>query len=183
MPGVALAIVAIAVLFFTRHRTFTPGGGREELEPLVLESSSIKEGRLPATFTCDGANVSPALAWGSVPEGTRSLALILSDRDSPEGTFVHWILFNLPPETRSLPEALGTAGQLPNGALEGHNDFGRTGYGGPCPPDHNPHRYQFYLFALDRSLDLRSGASVGQLEQAVQGHTLAHGTLTATYSH
>lgn len=149
---------------------------------LTVSSSAFQEGdKIPAKYTCEGQDVSPPLAWSEPPAGTRSLALIVDDPDAPGGVFTHWLLFNIPPDSRELPEAVPTQAELASGALQGKTDFGRTGYGGPCPPPGRPHRYQFTLYALDQPLDLEGGASKKQLLSAMQGHILAQGQLTGTY--
>lgn len=150
----------------------TPAG-----EDLQLSSSAFQEGEpIPVEYTCDGDDVSVPLAWSEPPPAIRSFALILDDPDAPGGVFTHWVLFNVSPETRQLAE-----GQLPGGALQGKNDFGGIGYGGPCPPGGRTHRYQFTLYALDRSLNLDAGASKRQVLDAMQGHVLARGDLMGTY--
>ena len=151
---------------------------------MVLEVSSpaFQEGdRIPAKYTCEGQDVSPLLAWSEPPVGTQSFALIVDDPDAPGGVFTHWVLFNIPSDSRELPEAVPTRAQLPSGALQGENDFGKIGYGGPCPPPGRPHRYQFALYALDQLLDLKAGVSKKQLLDAMRGHILAQGQLTGTY--
>ena len=149
---------------------------------LTVSSSAFQEGdKIPAKYTCERQDVSPPLAWSEPPAGTRSLALIVDDPDAPGGVFTHWLLFNIPPDSRELPEAVPTQAELASGALQGKTDFGRTGYGGPCPPPGRPHRYQFTLYALDQPLDLEGGASKKQLLSAMEGHILAQGQLTGTY--
>ncbi len=149
---------------------------------LTVSSSAFKEGdRIPAKYTCQGQDVSPPLAWGEPPAGTQSFALIVDDPDAPGGVFTHWVLFNIPPDSRNLPEAVPTQAELASGALQGKTDFGRTGYGGPCPPPGHPHRYQFTLYALDQPLGLEGGTSKKQLLSAMEGHILAQGQLTGTY--
>lgn len=149
---------------------------------LTVSSSAFKEGdRIPAKYTCQGQDVSPPLAWGEPPAGTQSFALIVDDPDAPGGVFTHWVLFNIPPDSRNLPEAVPTQAELASGAKQGKNDFGRTGYGGPCPPPGRPHRYQFTLYALDQPLGLEGGTSKKQLLSAMEGHILAQGQLTGTY--
>lgn len=151
---------------------------------MVLEVSSpaFQDGdRIPAKYTCEGQDVSPLLAWSEPPVGTQSLALIVDDPDAPGGVFTHWVLFNIPSDSRELPEAVLARTQLPSGALQGESDFGKIGYGGPCPPPGRPHRYQFTFYALDQHLDLKAGVSKKQLLDAMQGHILAQGRLMGTY--
>lgn len=149
---------------------------------MKLSSATFGDGqRIPAKYTCEGEDVSPPLAWGEVPEGTRSLALIADDPDAPSGTFSHWVIFNIPPDSRGLTEAMPAKPQLPNSARQGVTDFGGIGYGGPCPPPGKPHRYYFSLYALDQPLDLEAGASRQQVIKAMQGHTLARAQLVGIY--
>jgi Raf kinase inhibitor-like YbhB/YbcL family protein len=149
---------------------------------LSLSSIAFQDGEgIPVKHTCEGQDVSPPLMWSELPQGTQSLALIVDDPDAPGGVFNHWVLFNIPSDNRRLPEAVPTQAQLPSGALQGRNGFGRVGYGGPCPPPGRPHRYCFTLYALDRVLDLKAGVSKKQVLDAMQGHILAQGKLTGTY--
>jgi Raf kinase inhibitor-like YbhB/YbcL family protein len=139
--------------------------------------------RIPSKYTCDGENVSPPLAWERVPNGAQSLVLIIDDPDAPdpqapEMVWVHWVVYNIPPDAKSLPENVGQT-RLPQGASLGRNDFERTGYGGPCPPI-GRHRYFHKLYALDIRLDLRD-ATKSQIEKAVRGHVLADAYLIGTY--
>jgi len=139
---------------------------------------------IPVDYTCEGADISPALQWSGVPAGTQSLALIVDDPDAPDPaapkmTWVHWVLYNLPPNSTQLAEGI-TSDELPPGTLEGKNDWKRTGYGGPCPPI-GRHRYFFKLFALDTVLPDLKHPTKAQLEQAMQGHILAHAQLMGTY--
>lgn len=149
---------------------------------LSISSPVFQEGEgIPAKYSCEGQDISPPLAWGEPPADTNSFALIVDDPDAPGRVFTHWVLFNLPADSRELPEAVPTQPQLSSSALQGKNDFGKTGYGGPCPPPGRPHRYQFTLYALDQLLDLKSGASKQQVLEAMQGHILDKGQLTGTY--
>lgn len=148
---------------------------------LELSSPVIRNQTIPQHYTCDGDNVSPPLSWGEVPAGTRSLALIADDPDAPGGVFTHWVIYNIPPQTRELPEDVRRDETLPNGTRQGINDFGRIGYGGPCPPG-GTHRYFFRLFALDRLLDLPPGVSKEQLLQAIDGHILADAGIVGNYT-
>ena len=152
---------------------------------LQLVSEVIQDGEgIPARFTCQGDDISPALSWSGVPEGTRSLALIVDDPDAPDPraprmTWVHWLLYDLPPDSGGLPEAVSDA-QLPAGTLQGLNDWKRTGYGGPCPPI-GRHRYFFKLYALDTLLGDLGEPTKQRLEAAMQGHVLAQAQLVGTY--
>lgn len=149
---------------------------------LTVSSSAFQEGaKIPAKYTCEGQDISPPLRWSEPPAGTQSLALITDDPDAPSGVFTHWGLFNLPAETTELAEAVPTEAELPSGARQGKTDFGRVGYGGPCPPPGRPHRYQFTIYALDQTLGLKAGATKVELLSAMEGHILAQGRLTATY--
>lgn len=135
---------------------------------------------IPRKHTCDAEDLSPPLAWTGLPAGVRSLALICDDPDAPAGTWVHWVLYNLPATTAGLPEGVPAA-ERAQGALQGRNDFGRLGYGGPCPPRGKPHRYFFKLYALDTELGLKPGAAKADVVRATQGHILAEGQLMGTY--
>ncbi len=149
---------------------------------LTVSSTVFREGEtIPAKYTCQGEDISPSITWGEPPDGTRSLAIIVDDPDAPGGVFTHWIIFNLPADTRQLPAAVPTQPQLDSGARQGKTDFGRVGYGGPCPPPGKPHRYQFTVYALDRTLDLAAGASRSQVLEAMQGNILSRGRLTGIY--
>jgi Raf kinase inhibitor-like YbhB/YbcL family protein len=151
-------------------------------ETMHLSSTDFKDGsQIPAKYTCTGAGISPQLAWTAPPARTASFALIVTDPDAPRGTWVHWVLYNLPAGTRSLPEGLPALGHLPDGALQGRNDFGEIGYGGPCPPPGSPHHYVFTLYALDAKLNLPVGEKRAQVEAVMQGHILASGRLVGLF--
>jgi Raf kinase inhibitor-like YbhB/YbcL family protein len=139
-------------------------------------------GGIPKQFTCDGQDISPALTWNDPPPATQSFALIADDPDAPVGTWVHWVLYNLPASLRALPQNFPKAEQSAEGARQSHNDFDKIGYNGPCPPTGKPHRYFFWLYALDTKLDLKSGTSKKDLESAMQGHVLAQGQYVGRYS-
>jgi len=148
---------------------------------IKITSSAFEDGGLiPAKYTCDGSDVSVPLQWDAVPEGTKSIALICDDPDAPMGTWVHWVIFGLPAETRELAENLPSDATLANGAKQGITDFGRTGYGGPCPPS-GTHRYFFRIYALDTAVDLTSNAKKHDLLEAMEGHILGQGRLIGKY--
>jgi Raf kinase inhibitor-like YbhB/YbcL family protein len=152
---------------------------------LVLTSSAfVAGGEIPSLYTCEGRDVSPPLSWSGVPDGAKSLALIVDDPDAPDPkapkmTYVHWVLYNIPPTTRELPEAV-VARDLPPGTGEGRNDWKRTGYGGPCPPI-GRHRYFHKLYALDRVLPDLGTPTKAELEAAMRGHVLEQAELMGTY--
>ena len=148
---------------------------------IELSSTAFQPGTfIPKHFTEDGADKSPPLHWSEPPQGTKSLALICDDPDAPRGTWVHWVLFNLPPQSRELAEGMPTSATLPSGAKQGKNSWEEIGYRGPAPPS-GKHRYFFKLYALDVTLDLPSGATKTQLESAMKGHILAEGQLMGNY--
>jgi len=148
---------------------------------IKITSSAFQDGGLiPAKYTCDGADVSPPLQWDNVPQTAKSIALICDDPDAPMGTFVHWVLFNLPAEIRQLSEKVAADKTLPSGARQGTSGFGRVGYGGPCPPS-GTHRYFFKIYALDTTLDLPAGARKSDLLKVMEGHILGQGQLVGKY--
>ena len=148
---------------------------------IEVRSSAFAEGEtIPSRYTCDGLDVSPPLSWGSVPDGIQSLALIADDPDAPRGTFVHWVIYNLPPNTRRLPENVPNQPTLLSGAVQGVNGAGGVGYMGPCPPS-GTHRYFFKVYALDTQLELGGSAAKDDLMGAMEGHVLTEGQLMGTY--
>ena len=151
---------------------------------LKLTSPAFNEGEMiPRKYTCAGENVSPPLLWSGVPANTKSLALIVDDPDAPGKTWVHWVVYDLPPDLNSVPENFASTDRLPGTARQGTNDFQKIFYGGPCPPA-GTHRYNFRLYALDRQSSLpNSGATKDQLVAVMQGHILAEGHLMGRYSH
>lgn len=152
-----------------------------ESPSIQLTTTAFHDGdRIPGAFTCDGANTSPALSWSDPAARTESFALIIDDPDA--GGFVHWLIYNLPASTRSLPAAEPTQARLADSSLQGRNDFPGIGYSGPCPPGHSDHHYRFVVYAVDTMLPLQSGATKGQVEDALKGHIVARGKLTGRYS-
>lgn len=145
---------------------------------LQLTSDAFANGQsIPAKFSCVGKNISPALAWTEPPSGTQSFALIVDDPDAPGGTWVHWVLYNIPTDVRNLPESFSAQDPV----SVGKNSWGKLSYGGPCPPS-GTHRYYFKLYALDSTLSLSPGASKEQLLKAMEGHILAQSELMGTFS-
>ncbi len=148
---------------------------------LIVSSSAFQAGELiPKKFTCDGEEVSPPIAWSDVPKETKSVALISDDPDAPRGTWVHWVIFNIPPNAKGLPENIQPRSTLPDGSRQGMNDSREIGYGGPCPPS-GTHRYYFKVYALNTTLTLESGATKAQLLKAMEGHILGEGEVMGRY--
>ena len=149
---------------------------------MKITSTAFSEGdMIPRQYSCDGEDISPPLSWTGAPEGTKSFALIADDPDAPVGTWVHWVMYNIPESVTELPENVPPAEQLQNSSVHGINDFRKIGYGGPCPPG-GTHRYYFKFYALDTLLDLDAGASKKELLRAMKDHVLAEGQLMGTYS-
>jgi Raf kinase inhibitor-like YbhB/YbcL family protein len=155
--------------------------GPKALQLQIQSSSFADGGTIPTKYTCDGQDTSPPLSWAEPPPAAQSLALIVDDPDAPAGSWVHWVLFNLPASTRALPESLPADDPMVAGGLHGTNSWKKLGYGGPCPPKGSTHRYFFKLYALDTTLDLDAGASRGNVEKAMAGHILAEGQLVGQY--
>jgi Raf kinase inhibitor-like YbhB/YbcL family protein len=150
--------------------------------PLKLTSTAFAPGQpIPAKYTCDGEDISPPLDWQDPPEDAKSFALIVDDPDAPGGTWVHWVLYNLPAESRNLPGAVPPDAAMADGGENGKNSWKRLGYGGPCPPG-GTHRYIFKLYALDTVLELNDGPGKDQLAQAMEGHILAQTDLMGIYA-
>jgi len=159
----------------------TEKGDRPMMRLEITSSAFGPNGLIPKKYTCDAEDLSVPLRWSDPPVTTKSLALISDDPDAPMGTWVHWVLYDLPAETRELKEGLSTAEILPNGAKQGMTDFKRVGYGGPCPPPGPFHRYFFKLYALDTQLNLPPRNTKAQLLKAMEGHILAEGELIGRY--
>ncbi len=151
----------------------------DEKMAIIITSSSFKEGEMiPSKYTCDGLDISPPLKWEQVPQGTKSFAIIMDDPDAPMGTWVHWVVWNIPAETNSLAAGEGTP--LPDGSKQGVTSAGTNGYHGPCPPG-GAHRYYFKIYALDTMLNLPESSKKQDLLDAVKGHILAQGSLMGKY--
>jgi Raf kinase inhibitor-like YbhB/YbcL family protein len=152
------------------------------MQTILISAEDFQAGgNIPDEYTCEGNDISPALSWKGVPAEAKSIALIMDDPDAPGRTFVHWVLFNIPANALKLPKGIQRSETLSDGSVQGITDFGRVGYGGPCPPPGKPHRYYFKLYALDTKLSLSPGASKKQVEDAMKGHTLAKGELVGKY--
>ena len=184
MPRLSL-IVLLTIVVFTacapKSASPPPVQGDNAMSMDLASAAFTKADMIPEKYTADGPDLSPPLAWSDPPEGTRSFALVCDDPDAPMGTWVHWVIFNIPPDARALPEGLLTTDTLDSGASQGKNDFGKIGYGGPAPPPGPVHRYFFRLYALDAVLDLTPGVTRKKLDAAAGSHILTHGELMGRY--
>jgi len=169
MRNTATALASAILLIVVA--SFAAGGAKMKITSPAFQQG----GNIPSKFSCDGGNTNPPLQLSDVPSGAKSLVLIVDDSDAPGGSFTHWAVWNVSPQTTAIAE-----GSTPKG-VQGTNDFGKSGYGAPCPPS-GAHRYYFKIFALDRQLDLSSGARRGQLDAAMKGHVIAEGELLGRYS-
>lgn len=164
-----------------------PGAEPSQEEPMptttfALTSTAFKDGEtIPAKYTDDGQDVSPPLKWTDPPKETESFALIADDPDAPRGTWVHWVAYRIPGQLRELKEGVPKSGETPDGVMQGTNDFGKTGYGGPAPPPGKPHRYYFKLYALDFTPRVEAGLTKEELLRAIEGHVLAEAQIMGTY--
>ena len=170
-----------AALFGGMQQPSSQKGGRASMSFTVSSPSFSSGATIPKAYSCQGADISPALEWSGHPPPTGGFALIVDDPDAPAGTWVHWVIWNILASTHQLPENLAKSDRLDNGATQGRNDFGKTGYNGPCPPPGKAHRYFFRLYALDGKLTLPPGASRQQLDGAMQGHILAQAEYLGTF--
>ena len=149
---------------------------------MALTSQSFEpDGFIPAKYACDGEDITPDLAWSGAPEGTETFALIVDDPDAPRGTFTHWVVYNIPASVAGFEEGKSAFEIVKAGASQGRNDFGQSGYGGPCPPAGKPHHYHFRLYALDRTLDLPSNVPRSTVTGAMKGHVLAEAEIVGLY--
>jgi Raf kinase inhibitor-like YbhB/YbcL family protein len=167
--------VSLALAFTMASAALTQG---QSANPKIAVSSSAfpSGGKIPDQFTCKGANINPPLQFSGFPAGAKSLVLIVDDPDAPGGLFTHWLVWNIDPAATQISQK-----SIPAGAVEGTNDFGKTGYGGPCPPS-GTHRYFFRLVALNQKLDLKSGAKRRELDKAIAGQVIARGELMGRFS-
>lgn len=179
IAGVIFIVACAVSLVVRKHYQEEPVG-----PSLKLSSASFQaDTDIPSKFTCDGQDASPALAWGDPPAETRSFAVIADDPDAPTKTVVHWVLYDVPAKTRSLPEGLPKNATLADGSRQGRNDHGSVGYSGPCPPQGPTHHYFFKLYALDSMIDLKPDAGKEELERAMEGHILAQSQLIGRFHH
>jgi Raf kinase inhibitor-like YbhB/YbcL family protein len=172
-----MIVVCIVLAWFPASCPSQGTPGKIDIHSLAFQEG----GAIPNLYSCKGKNISPPLSWGGVPAGTAGIALIVEDPDAPKGTYIHWVVFNLPPDSKELPEAVPTAAKLSNGAMQGVTSGRKNGYLGPCPPS-GTHRYFFRIYAIDKKLDLKSGVTKSELLKAIKGHILAEGQLMGVFS-
>jgi len=178
-----LFVFALLVSFaFCQHKNQSQTATRDaKLPGIELSSGAFEDkGLIPQKYTCDGADISPPLAWTTSGDSIKSFALICDDPDAPMKTWVHWVIFNIPTKRHELPEKIPPKKELADGTRQGRNDFGNIGYGGPCPP-RGTHRYYFKIYGLDCQLKLKAGATKKQLLKAMKGHVVAKGQLMGRY--
>ena len=176
-PGMLLVVLAATIALALAN-----SGRTEPSMSFTISSPSFSNGGdIAKKFTCDAADLSPQLTWTEPPAATKTFALLVDDPDAPVGNWNHWTMWNLPPNLRGLPEGVNKEASLPDGSMQGRNDFRKTGYNGPCPPPGKPHRYFFKLYALDAKLDLKAGAGKKELEAAMKGHILAQAEWMGKY--
>jgi Raf kinase inhibitor-like YbhB/YbcL family protein len=166
-----IGIAGVGVIFLAAITLFAAGGAKMKISSSAFQSG----GTILSKFTCDGAGVNPALHLEGAPDRAKSLVLVVDDPDAPGGLFTHWLIWNIDPKTTEIAESSAPKG------VQGKNDFGKSGYGGPCPPS-GTHRYYFKIFALDSDLALAAGSKRSQLDAAMRGHVIAHGEMMGRYA-
>lgn len=157
------------------------GKGATDMAMSIMSPAFTDGSAIPKKYSCDGSDLSPPLSWTGVPANAKSLTLIMDDPDAPMGTWVHWVMWNIPPNMTSLPEGISKDGSLSDGSKQGKNSWPKTGYGGPCPPTGKPHRYFFKLYALDTLLTISENANSATLQNAMSGHVIAQAQTMGTY--
>jgi Raf kinase inhibitor-like YbhB/YbcL family protein len=181
VTAIAAAVLICLLAFLLFRQRSSPFSEVQAGATMNFSSTSFSNhAAIPSRYTCDGANTSPELDWSGAPDATKSFAIIMHDPDAPVD-FTHWLAFNIPSSVHQLAEGASNDGAMPAGSAEGMNGFGRTGYGGPCPPHGKAHHYVLQLYALNADPGLPAGASREQLEAAMRSHIVASGRLTGTY--
>jgi Raf kinase inhibitor-like YbhB/YbcL family protein len=183
--GSSLALSVCALLLIACAGRQQPAAADKASSPekpgLKIVSAAFKDGQaIPRQYTCDGVNVSPPLEWSGMPADAKTVAIVCDDRDAPAGTWVHWVLYNLPADNIGIVESMPAAENLVAGGFQGTNDFQKIGYGGPCPPS-GTHRYFFKIYAVDGELPLKAGATKAELEKAMEGHVVGQAQLLGTF--
>ncbi len=188
MKGISFTMVSVFVAILICMTSCQKSKEEEKIEKatpqakIEITSPAFKQGEMiPEKYTADGEDVSLPLSWTKPPEGTKSLVLVCDDPDAPMGTWVHWVMYAIPPERDSLPEGIAKEAEVLDGIKQGKNDFHKFGYGGPSPPKGKPHRYYFRLYAVDIIPELEPGATKKDIMNAINGHILAQGELMGRY--
>jgi Raf kinase inhibitor-like YbhB/YbcL family protein len=180
IPCLFISLVCLFLFNDTTDKVYAKTTGGAAMAITITSTAFADGGMIPREYTCDGKDISPPLAWKNVPGGTKSLAIICDDPDAPVGTWVHWVLFNIPASVKELPQGMPPDKVLKSGARHGMNDFRKFGYGGPCPPG-GTHRYYFKIYALDTELTQEPGLTKAELLKAMKGHILGQGQLMGRY--
>ena len=187
MKAVAIAAIMMFAVACAKQPTATtstqPGtqATQSATRGIKLVSRAFTEGQtIPRQYTCNGINISPPLEWTGLPKSAKTIAIIADDPDAPAGTWVHWVIFNLPADTLGMVENVPATEDVAGGGLQGKNDFQKIGYGGPCPPS-GTHRYFFKIYAVDGELPLKAGATKSEVEKASEGHIVGQAQLMGTY--
>ncbi len=175
-----LWLAALAAMVVAQQPS-QPKGGHFAMAFTLASPAFTSGAAIPKPYTCQGTDISPALTWSGHPTQTASFAIVMDDPDAPVGTWVHWIIWNIPESAHQLAESVAKRDRLDSGAIQGRNDFRKIGYNGPCPPPGNTHRYFFRLYALDVKLSLSPGAARNELDAAMQGHVLTHTEYMGTF--
>jgi Raf kinase inhibitor-like YbhB/YbcL family protein len=175
--GLGSAVLCFLALL-TAAGTASAGSSALRLQSVAFAADDP----IPVTYTCSGDNKSPALSWSGLPAEAKTLALIVRDPDAPMGSYVHWVLYNLPANLTGLPAAVPATPTIPQGGEQGVNGSGRSGYQGPCPPPGPAHHYHFRLYALDRKLNLAAGANADEVERAMNGHVISSTDLVGVFA-
>jgi Raf kinase inhibitor-like YbhB/YbcL family protein len=176
-----LGAISLFVWFGGQNHACSETKGGQAMSIEVKSTAFTDGGMIPKLYTCQGKDISPPLSWTGVPAEAKSLALIMDDPDAPRGTWVHWVVYNIPPDSKGLDENVPRGASLSNGAKQGKNSWPKSGYGGPCPPS-GTHRYYFKVYALDIVLPQQSEGTKADILKAMKGHILAEGQLMGTYS-
>ena len=183
---ILISIIIVGVYqmrFFGESKEKIINNLKENVEKsIMISSDSFEEnGYIPVRYTCDGEDISPEIHWSNIPEGTASIVIVMYDPDAPSDYFIHWIIYNIPPQITQLPEGESGGGRRSNIGSEARNDFGRIGYGGPCPPPGKPHRYYFLVLALDTFINVKTGSKPVDILKSIRGHIIAYGEFMGLY--
>ena len=187
---IAITILVILVIIGVSSMIFFRGGKEKIINSLTegvgksihVSTTAFEDGgMIPRKYTCDGEDISPEIGWKNIPEGTKSIMILMYDPDAPGGYFIHWVIYNIPAHVTELPEGESGRNKRSTIGIEAINDFGRVGYGGPCPPPGKPHRYYFIVFALDSYLNIGKNVRALDVLKAAKGHILAYGEIMGKY--